>query len=1468
MASLNAQKQQLNVKANNLHVQLWYNLLNRGYQGQLAMEPLYVASGKSTPVNFRVSVPVVLQRDRIDIHDGSIVTPLSKIQINGSVENLRNPKTAAHINGHIALADLKNVGDLPLTLGVRNVPDALDLDANATVADNEIRITGLRLGLGHSNIEASGTLKDPKGNGSLQFKTQLALGEIGRLAGVAARPDGVLILNGDAKLDAKNNYDVTGNLEARNVSVQQGAQKGAAKIGGINLVSAIHVDPHHIDANGLRLNAFGGEFAGDASLADFERYKVNGSLRNLDIQTAARTFGVKSLPYDGIVSGPLEAQGDTKAAGTRSIVAKAHLSISPGRHGIPLTGKLNADYSGAADNVIVSDSYIALPHTRLNVNGSLNRQLNISLTSRDLNDLLAAAELKGPPPVVLNGGQANFTGSVTGALKEPRINGHLAMDRFAVEGRAFNALAADVLAASSTAAIRNGSLTRASLTAGSSNPMQALFSGSIGLHNWSPVPRSPVVADVSIRNGDLADVMVLAGQPPEGYAGALTADAHVSGTYANPQGTATLQAANGQADGEPFNSINARVNFADQLVTLPAASVVTPAGHIDLTADFQHPRDSFSTGRVHAHLQSGNIDLAKLQTLQKQEPKTGGTANVNADVTANISAQPGNEIAVVNVNADASAKGLRFEGENYGDFNATARTNGQTVAYNVTSDFAGSNIKVNGSTQLAKGYPTTADASLSNLPIERLLVLAKQNDIPAKGKLSGTAHVNGSLDNPQGSVDLDLVNALVYDEPLDHVRAKITYLQQSIDVPQFEIVEGPSRIDLTGRFDHPANNFDSGNLQFKVNSNAIDLTKIHNIHSLRPDLGGILQIAANGTATVKAPTKNPKDERLLFTDLNADVGATGIRAQGKNLGDLTLKANTNAGRLNFALDSNLAGSAIQGRGNAQLSGDYPVDARITFNNVAYSRLQPLLGTVSNEPAAFEATTEGVVTVRGPALDTNRLNGSLQLSKLQLATLPQPGRGKSVSIQNQGPIALTLNQGVVHVDSAHLTGPETDIQASGTAALQTMALNLTLNANANLAVLQNFDRDLYSSGKVVLATTVRGTASKPLINGQLDLQNATMNYAGVPNGISNANGRVVFNGNNATIQNITAETGGGKVTLAGFVGFADTLRFGVRASGSNVRVRVEQGVSVTASTALRLTGTLQGSVISGDVTIDKVSYAPQSDIGSLLSRTAPPVQTPTTPSPLLDNMKLDIRVRTSPALAVQAALAQNLQLDADLRVRGTASEPAVLGRLNVTEGQLVFFGSTYTVNSGSISFYNPVRIEPILNISLETQAKGVDVILNVTGPIDNMKLTYTSDPPLQFQEIVQLLASGKTPTSDPTLLANQPSDPQQSFQQMGESAIVGKALADPVSNRLQRVFGVTQLKIDPAFTSGSQLPTAQLTLQQQVSSNVTFTYTSALSDPNSTIVRVEWAFNPQFSAVASRDQNGIFSLIFFYKKQLR
>ena len=1448
LLTLNSRKQPLAIRANNLRVELAYDTRNQGYQGRISLEPLYVASGRNTPVNFAINLPLILERDRIDFHNATISTARSEILIDGSLYDLRDPQTSAHVTGHIALADLTDAANLPLRLDARNTPSVLNLEANARVGGNAIQVSGFRLGLGHSNLEASGKLKDRAGNSSLAFRGSLALGELGRLANVSARPDGSLRLSGTARMDAANNYEVNGDIAGQGLSVEQGSNR----VSNINLRSGVHVDPHLVDVNGFVLDASGTEIVADASLEDFARFRVDGHLRNMDIAGTARSFG-QNLPYNGTVQGPISVEGDLKAQDTKAIAAQARLSIIPGRHGIPVSGRLNADYQGSTDNIDVHESYIALPNTRLTLSGSLGTHMDISLTSRDLHDLLAAAPSSGPP-VSIDGGPLKLTAVIAGKLSSPDINGHLGVNRFRVEDRQFDALAMDVKAARTGVNLTNGTLSR--------GRMQTSFQGSVGLSDWKPTPTQPLMVRASVKDGDLADVMALVGQPNTGYSGMLTADANVTGTVGNPRGSARLHIADGAIKDQPFDNIDGQINMADQLVTIPAVSITAGAGRITLNAELHHPRNSFQSGQLHAHLRSNQVDLSRLRPVQKDRPQTAGHVQIDADLAGNLS-QNGNQtrFLATSINADFAMRVLELEGFEYGDFRATARTSGQTVNYNVTSDFAGSDLRVTGNTQLAPGYETTADARIAHLPIERVLAITKQN-IPAKGTLSGSAHVTGTIQNPEGNLDLELTNAVLYDEPLDHVVLQGTYAPSSIDLAQLELTSGPSRLDMTARYDHPPQNLQSGSIQFHVNSGRLDLARIRNAQKIRPGIGGALEINANGAGTL-----GQTGIAVALRELNANIAAKGIAAQGRNFGDLTLTAHTTGGRIDFALDSDLAGAAVHGTGNAQLGGDYPVTAKVTFDNVAWSRLEPLVG--EGGAPGFEATAAGQLEVSGPAAKTDELRGSLQLRHAAFEPAPKPGAAANhVVFQNEGPITANLDRGVVHIQSLRIRGPKTDLEVNGSLALQAKTLSATVKANSNLEMLQQFSREIVSSGNLALSADVRGTTRSPLVNGRIELHDVSLNSTEIRNGISKANGVVQFNGNAANIQNLSAEVGGGKVTIGGFASYSNEPRFGLHANASKVRVRLQQGLSMVVDTNIQLTGGAKASRASGSITINQITYASTSDFGSILTRAAPPVENPSQPSPLLDNMKLDIQARTPPGLMVQAEMAENLSLDANLQVRGTASRPGVLGRVTVNSGQLVFFSNTYNVNPGSIFFFNPIRIEPVLNLSLETQVQGVDVTLRVNGPIDNMNLSYTSDPPLRFQEIVDLLASGKTPTSDPNVLAKQPSQSPQSFEQIGESAIVSKAIADPVASRLQRVFGVSQLSIDPTFTNGSDLPETRVTLQQRISNNMTFTYVTAVNDPNSQIIRVEWDVNPQWSAIAYRDQNGIVSVRFLYKKQFR
>ena len=64
------------------------------------------------------------------------------------------------------------------------------------------------------------------------------------------------------------------------------------------------------------------------------------------------------------------------------------------------------------------------------------------------------------------------------------------------------------------------------------------------------------------------------------------------------------------------------------------------------------------------------------------------------------------------------------------------------------------------------------------------------------------------------------------------------------------------------------------------------------------------------------------------------------------------------------------------------------------------------------------------------------------------------------------------------------------------------------------------------------------------------------------------------------------------------------------------------------------------------------------------------------------------------------------------------------------------------------------------------------------------------------------------------------------------------------------------------------PQARLTLEQQVTPSITFTYITNVTTSNPQVIRVEWAISRQLSVVALREENGLFGLDFFVQETLQ
>jgi len=153
-----------------------------------------------------------------------------------------------------------------------------------------------------------------------------------------------------------------------------------------------------------------------------------------------------------------------------------------------------------------------------------------------------------------------------------------------------------------------------------------------------------------------------------------------------------------------------------------------------------------------------------------------------------------------------------------------------------------------------------------------------------------------------------------------------------------------------------------------------------------------------------------------------------------------------------------------------------------------------------------------------------------------------------------------------------------------------------------------------------------------------------------------------------------------------------------------------------------------------------------------------------------------------------------------------------------------------------------------------------VVVVASGEV---RITLSDGGELTADEI--LFATGRAPSASASQLSQQVTSPQ-AYQQLGASALLGQAIASPVAGRLQRFFGVSKLRIGPTLPGVENNPQARLTVEQQVTRDVTITYITNVTSINAQSVRVEWAVTKQWSVVFLREENGVNSLDFLYKKR--
>lgn len=790
----------------------------------------------------------------------------------------------------------------------------------------------------------------------------------------------------------------------------------------------------------------------------------------------------------------------------------------------------------------------------------------------------------------------------------------------------------------------------------------------------------------------------------------------------------------------------------------------------------------------------------------------------SARITGRISGRPLDPV----FNTQLSSSDLRIEGIRFEAVRANLHASSSAIeirnGYVQSSDQG--QISLYGQAQLAH-WSLTPDSSISvhaklaKLSVAGLERLAKRND-PLTGDLSGDLSMEGSRRRPEGHGSLQLTRASAWNERIDSLTVEFQGGNDSLQSKtQLKFPAGTANAQLsywlaTKRYD------------LILNTSNLALERLASLQQGRT-VRGSLTANLSGQGTLSDP------------ELTATVEIPQLEAGEQTISALQAKAHLAHHHADVDLNSVVAQGYLRLKGGLDLRDEYNTDAAL---DVRALPLGPILTRYF--PGATQdlrGQTEIHASIKGPLKDPARLEAHVEIPTWNLAY-------KTVQISNDGPWRMDYRNGLATVQQAKIKGTGTELTLKGVIPVQSSTpWNLTANGTVDATLLQVVYPDAHASGHLEINLQCRGASSGRAMQGELRLVDTSFSTDSLPVGFTGVNGHFSISGNRIQITSLNGSAGGGTFTGTGFFEYGPRSSFGADLHAKGVRVS-SNGVHTVVDSNLRLNGTTQDSMLSGDVLVDRLSFQQGADLTELVGSFAEPSAV-STPSPFASHMRLNVAVRSAENLNPTSSQL-SIEGTANLTVTGTASNPVVLGRVALTAGEVYFNGKRFEIQRGSIVFTNPVHTEPVLNIYVKTVVEQYDITINFVGTLDHLRTTYTSDPALPPLDIINLLAFGQT-TAEKASKASNPLS-------VGAESALASEVSSRVAKNVQSLTGVSRLTIDPLLGDNQNLG-AQVGVQQRVTGSILLTFSSDVTSTQRQSIRLQYQPKRQWRISILRDQNG-------------
>ncbi len=536
-------------------------------------------------------------------------------------------------------------------------------------------------------------------------------------------------------------------------------------------------------------------------------------------------------------------------------------------------------------------------------------------------------------------------------------------------------------------------------------------------------------------------------------------------------------------------------------------------------------------------------------------------------------------------------------------------------------------------------------------------------------------------------------------------------------------------------------------------------------------------------------------------------------------------------------------------GFLELEGEINKNGRINFSTLLTNLDQNLISTLFKLNYGLEGKLSGDFNIKGtvqnPEINLNLISKDISYERFS-------SRGININLFGKNKtIDLDIKSISEQADEIKLTGKiNTDLNLNKIGQnLKSAKLDLNLNSkNFDISFLKaanNSIREL--EGTFSSEIKINGTTSDPLLKGSADIKDTDIRISQLLNKLKIEDAHLEFNNKLVTTSGAKITSANGNALFSGKLNL-ENISYSGKASLDEFFLHIP---SIKAD----LTGYADLKGEKGKIDFKSKLQVANKRISFLQNESKRVkdikfiddeyedliVFTEREPDYFTKNFKVDMEIKIPRNTKVKTKGSEVDVVGQLTILKDYNSEIIYKGNIDTLGGHYIVFGKLFNIDDGSLNFPGITEPNPQISVTASYEVSDIEVFINVIGTAKNPIVTFSSNPPLDKDDIVSYLVYGTS---------------REDRGSERQSTVGGGIAANVAAGEISKIIG-SNLGLDVInFQGGDEggFSDPQILVGSFITDDVFVSYERS-SDPNivepraidaDNKIKLEWRINSKFS----------------------